>query len=313
MKIRLALVFILFCLTTSVSFSQGCSDAGFCTMGSMSPDQNYQKENFKLRQLEVSFYEGKTNLTPIVRSLSIDGTFAFKETNIQIKIPYQGTVKGNLGTVKGRLGDISISATKNLYETEQFSISGTAGTKITTGNSDLKDEQGRIYPMYYQVNLGSHDFILGGSLLSKKWMLATGLQIPIFHLNKNDFTYEAWKDYPSMSYLKKHALSTNLRRGSDVMLRIERDFRYSKFNVNVGILNIYRINKDQILDKERNTYVQVDQTTGFAITGLAGIQYKINASSSLKISYGHKITDREINPDGLTRKHVVTFGYQFKF
>ena len=49
------------------AFSQGCSDAGFCTMGAMRPDQAYSKRvDLRLRSLELNYYRGKSLLSPVI-------------------------------------------------------------------------------------------------------------------------------------------------------------------------------------------------------------------------------------------------------
>ena len=54
------LSFLFFIPTTSV-FSQGCSDAGFCTMGAMRPDQPFSKKlNIRLRSVSLTQYIGLT-------------------------------------------------------------------------------------------------------------------------------------------------------------------------------------------------------------------------------------------------------------
>ncbi|MFN8890139.1 MAG: hypothetical protein ACK5WF_21960 [Cyclobacteriaceae bacterium] len=60
---KLFLPSLFFILNITLSYSQGCSDAGFCTMGAMKPDQPYNKKiQLKLRSMEVSFYRGTTTL-----------------------------------------------------------------------------------------------------------------------------------------------------------------------------------------------------------------------------------------------------------
>jgi hypothetical protein len=64
MKTYLPLAFVL--LASGNALSQGCSDAGFCTMGAMKPDQPYNKKiQLKLRSMELSFYRGTTTTTPV--------------------------------------------------------------------------------------------------------------------------------------------------------------------------------------------------------------------------------------------------------
>ncbi|MEQ9006571.1 MAG: hypothetical protein RLP12_01720, partial [Ekhidna sp.] len=72
-------------------YSQGCSDAGFCTMGAMKPDQNYSKRiAIKLRSVELNYYKGTSLLTPIIQAMTVDFTLGINDySSFQIKLPYQ--------------------------------------------------------------------------------------------------------------------------------------------------------------------------------------------------------------------------------
>src|SRR5687768_7123065 len=104
------------------AFGQGCSDAGFCTMGAMKPDQPYNKKvPIKLRSMEMSFYRGTTTLTPVVYVATLDASFSVgKKNSFQVKLPYQA-VSGNFGNTGG-LGDISLCFTRNIFTSEKFDI-----------------------------------------------------------------------------------------------------------------------------------------------------------------------------------------------
>lgn len=311
--------------STFLAHSQGCSDAGFCTMGAMKPAQGYNKKlKVKLRSIEVSYYRGESTLTPVIYVANVDATVSLSDNlGIQVKVPYQ-QVNGAFDNTSG-LGDISLSVTKRLISSEKFDVSATFGGKIPSNNSDLKSSgtkralsKGLDLPMYYQTSLGSYDFVTGISLINKKWMFATGIQMALT-ANNNNFNRSEWLDpvYPNRDYIWSYARANKLKRGTDVMIRIERNFRFSNYNFNIGILPIYRISKDQIEDPDTLERIKVDDTTGLAFTVLGGFSYSFNTKSTLKLSYGHsyghKITDRKINPDGLTRHNVMIVGYVFRF
>src|SRR5689334_18479410 len=84
------------------ALSQGCSDAGFCTMGAMKPDQPYNKRiAVRLRSMEMSFYRGTTTLTPIIYVATADLNFSLNQKNtFQVKLPFQA-VKGRLAETSG--------------------------------------------------------------------------------------------------------------------------------------------------------------------------------------------------------------------
>lgn len=297
---------------------QGCSDAGFCTMGAMKPDQAYSKRiNFKLRSLEFNYYNGKTLLSPVVTVYTADMNFSINsDYSLQIKVPYQ-RAKGNLGETAG-LGDLSLSTSRSFTLANGYNAGITVGAKIATGKSNLENNSspystGGDLPMYYQISLGSHDLVLGGSLLNEKWLFATGLQLPIIHQNANQFKWREWPDYPDQGYINKHALATDLKRGTDVMLRAERNFRFINYNFGIGFLAIYRISKDQIYNEAEDRHIKVNETTGLASNVLVNFGYNFNVNHSIKLIGGLKITDRNVNPDGLTRKHVISSSYVYRF
>ena len=301
--------------------AQGCSDAGFCTMGAMKPDQSYGKKiHVKLRSLEVSYYRGESTLSPIITVANIDASISITENlGVQIKVPYQW-VSGSFDNTSG-LGDLSFSITQRVVNKEHFNISASLGFKIPTNDGNMKSSgdknplsKGLSLPMYYQTSLGSYDVIAGGSIISSKWLLAAGIQVPL-SANNNSFSWGEWKPpvYPSNDYVLEYAIARKLKRGTDVMIRIERNFRFSNFSFNVGLLPIYRITKDRIQKKNATEYVDVDDTTGLALTFLTSFTYHFNTSNSVKLAFGKKLTDRDKNPDGLTRKQVFILAYGFRF
>lgn len=313
MRKRLLFVYILFVLLSSfcLSFGQGCSDAGFCTMGAMKPDQPFNKKvSLRLRSMEVSFYRGTTTLSPIVYVATADMNFSLgRKTFFQVKLPYQA-VRGTLGETSG-LGDISLCITRTLYTSESFDINLSLGGKVPTNASD-KDENGYPLPMYYQTSLGTYDFITGVSLISRRWLFATGIQHP-FNKNNNAFLWSAWEGSgEDPQYIQQYPVANELKRGTDVMLRIERNFRFSRLNFTLGLLPIYRIVRDEITDGAGNR-VRPDGTTGMALSGIFTTGYNFNTQSGIKLLLGHKITQRDTNPDGLTRMLVSTISYCYRF
>lgn len=313
---------LLAMLITWSGYSQGCSDAGFCTMGAMKPDQAYSKKiNFKLRSIEFSQYRGTTTLTPIVYVANMDISFGLTDKlGFQLKVPYQWTT-GNFGNTSG-LGDLSVSLTQNFGKLGSFDLNATAGVKLPSNQSDLTSKgekvpgsEGLVMPMYQQVSLGSFDIVFGASLINAKWLFAVGYQNALT-ANNNTFKWSDWTPvYPSDDYVREYDRATKLKRGSDIMLRIERNFRFARYNISIGFLPIYRITKDQIIDNPsgEGEYIKVDKTTGLASSALLGFGYNFNVNNTVKLTLGRKITQREVNPDGLTRHDVFIVAYLFRF
>ena len=304
-----AVFFVLLCINNCLS--QGCSDAGFCTMGAMKPDQPFNKKvELKLRSMEISFYRGSTPLTPVIFVATADLNFSLNsKTSFQVKLPYQA-VTGRLANTSG-VGDISLCFTRNVFKGENFDVNLSIGTKLPTNKSD-KDENGYPLPMYYQTSLGSYDFITGISIISRNWLFATGLQHP-FNRNDNQFLWTAWQAGPEdIAYVQRYSNSKELKRGTDVMLRVERNFRFSQWNFTLGLLPIYRVSHDEITDGTGQR-IKPDGTTGLALSGIFTTGYSFNVRSGAKLLIGHKIVQRDENPDGLTRELVTSLSYYYRF
>ena len=309
MKKCCALLYTFVFLLSIHSLGQGCSDAGFCTMGAMKPDQPFNKKiRLTLRSMELSFYRGTTTLTPVIHVATADMNFGLNSrTSFQVKLPYQ-FVTGRLANTSG-LGDISLCFTKNLITREKYDVNLSLGTKIPTNNSD-KEIDGRPLPMYYQTSLGTYDAIAGISLITKQWLFATGIQVPL-NENKNQFIWARWEDHPEKKYVDRYNQARNLRRGTDVMLRVERNFRFSRFNFSLGLLPIYRITRDEIMPGA--VRVKRDDAQGLALSGIFTTGYNFNVRSGVKALIGHKIVQRDFNPDGLTRELVTSISYVYRF
>lgn len=301
---------------------QGCSDAGFCTMGAMRPDQSYSKRlDVKLRSIEANFYRGTSLLSPKIYVATIDATIGLNDRNyLQVKLPYQ-YAEGSLGSAGG-MGDISLSYTHVIKTTTKYSLSGTLGGKLPMGdaNETVNNEftQGNNSPLhtYYQPSLGSYDIVGGLSWINDKWLLATGIQIPLTRQD-NQFLWSGFPDYPNQDYVLKYNVGRELMRGTDVMLRVERNWRFTNYNFSFGLLPIYRITKDNAIipgpDNPTERRGDLPGTTGLALTALASFGYQFDVNSSVKLIHGMKITDREYNPDGLTRHSVWSTSYIYKF
>jgi hypothetical protein len=316
----LSLVAILFSMffITFPSWSQGCSDAGFCTMGAMKPDQPFNKNiPIRLRSMEMSLYRGTTLLSPVIYVATLDMSFSVldSKTFLQVKLPYQ-TVKGNLGSTSA-MSDISLCFTRNIFTSHNFDVNFSIGGKIPANDANLTDDtHGLPLPMYYQTSLGTYDVITGISILTRQWLFATGIQHP-FNKNDNTFTWGKWipvyQDGNGEEYVRSYNRCYELKRGTDVMLRVERNFRYSRLNFSVGALPIFRVTKDEITDPATGERVNPEGTAGMALSAIATAGYRFNVQSGAKLLYGKKITRRDVNPDGLTRHDVMTVSYYYRF
>jgi hypothetical protein len=316
MKRCLIIIYTLLLFSFTESFPQGCSDAGFCTMGAMKPDQPFNKKiAFKLRSMEISFYRGTTTLTPVIYVANADMTFSLSQkTFFQVKLPYQA-VTGRLANTSG-MGDISLCLTRNIRNAERYDINLSVGAKIPSNKSD-KDIDGRPLPMYYQTSLGTYDLITGISVITRKWLFATGIQVPL-NENNNQFVWSRWDGNEEEAYVDRYNQAMELKRGTDVMVRVERNFRFSRLNFSIGLLPIYRITKDEFTRSGKDagspiTRIVHPDAKGLAMSGIFTAGYNFDVRSGVKLLLGRKIVQRDINPDGLTREFVSTLSYSYRF
>ncbi len=300
------------CMSIINIHGQGCSDAGFCTMGAMRPGQSYSSNvKIVLKSIEFSQYVANTHFKDQIYATTLDFNIGISNKDAaQFKIPYMSTT-GPLGQANG-LGDISWSYTRTLIKTTDYQFNVTGGGKIPLGNSD-EAVNGNDLPMYYQPSLGTYDLVFGLSFLTDKWLLATRLQYSL-NSNKNDFTWQPWwDDGADWNDVMQYPESVDLDRGKDVMLRVERSLRKSNWGFSFGLLGIYRLNKDISTNRSTGEREFVDGSKGLALTALLGLKYNFNVKSGVKLIYGQRLIDREFNPDGLSREQVVEIGYVYQF
>jgi hypothetical protein len=297
------------------AFSQGCSDAGFCTMGAMKPDQSYDKRlKVRLRTLEFSQYFGHTHFNNKIWVSTVEANVSVKDKyTVQVKVPYQ-IAHGHLGTYQS-LSDISLSLTRNIISNDFFDFNFTLGTKLPGNNGDKQQFEGKSLPMYYQTSLGTYDLILGASIISRKWLVAAGYQQAL-NKNQNGFWWGEWHGADS-AYVHQYAQSNSLLRGKDIMLRVERNFRFSRFHATIGLLPIWRVTKDvvQIPPSPEVTgpKTTVPGSTGLALSGIYTLGYNFNVKSGLRLLIGNRFIQRPKNPDGLSREIVCSLTYQYRF
>lgn len=310
---RKALFSVAFLFICGLAMGQGCSDAGFCTMGAMRPNQSFSsKGTIKLRSVELLQYVGVTKFHDVILTSLADINVSIgKRGSVQVKLPYT-FVSGPLANTNG-LGYISYSYTHALISNTRFQLSGTLGGKLPTNHSNKESSDGLPLPMYYQTSLGTYDIVAGISFITRKWLVAGGYQQAL-NSNDNQFRWSEWTTSDQFPTAHAYPASWNLQRGKDVMFRVERNFRSTKWNAYIGLLTIYRITKDEVSQgtEQNNFRVQVDGTTGSAITALTGSGYRISTSIAIKGMFGLKLHSRDFNPDGLSREFVSSLSVEIR-
>jgi hypothetical protein len=299
--IQILAVSIILLFGTYYTKAQGCSDAGFCTIGVLKGNQSPDNVYDTRWGFNTSIGVGDGNVWIWTNSFEYNRNIG-KKTFLQVKLPLVLT-SGNLGSTFG-LGDLSVSLSQRLFSEGHNSVDAVVGAKFATGRTSIQ-ATGLDLPMPYQTGLGTNDLILGLSYKLTKWRFALGYQQPFGRAN-NTFLKENW---PSNN-VKDYFDSANLLRKSDLLLRAEyfTDIN-KKWAGSFGVLPILHLGEDEITLKNGTNSV-VSGSSGLTLNINAGLNYKINDFNTLKLTLSAPLIIRDVRPDGLTRALVLGIGFE---
>lgn len=301
---KLALVLLLISATNFV-LAQGCSDAGFCTLGSLGP----QHQKTKKQQITLSFQNGvgDENVFVFTPSIKYDNKIN-DHWQIQAKLT-ANYANGNLGSITG-LGDVFLNTTYTFNTKKEWQSSIILGAKIPLNTSNLKVD-GRSLPMQYQSSLGTLDAILGYSISNSIWQFATAFQLPLTGHNNNQFL----PIYFGTTAASKYPPTNDFVRRADVLLRANYQIKHSKkAQYHVGVLGIYHLGKDTYIDASvSNKPIAINGSDGLTLNLTGAASFKLNQKLSLGFLAGSPIVVREVRPDGLTRSFSISADLIFNF
>lgn len=286
------------------AFSQGCSDAGFCTAGAINPSAQHDSAHHRIG---ISFTTGigEKHTTIYTPQLELNLELA-KHYSLEVKLPFN-IASGKLGTIAG-IGDPIITASGNWNLHKNWRIHATAGTRISVTEANAKDNKGRALPMPYQRGLGTTDLIAGVSCSYKKWaFISAGYQQPLIQYNHNGYVSNTTGDADYDIYFS----SRKLERRGDVLLRAEGSFGVRKWNIAAGPLFIWHLGEDSYTLPGNNT-MHIANSSGLTLNGTARISYDA-AKTYWELSGGTPFIVRENRPDGLTREWILTLRCAYKY
>lgn len=282
--------------------SQGCSDAGFCTINSFKPSAGKTQPATYKNQFRIGTSGGGADNDITVFSALLEYSRQInKSFSIDTKVVFLSQ-SGN---------SISVAGISDVFVTINYAISKKVelilGAKIPLSDAN-KQKNGLALPMDYQSSLGTFDVIVGLGYNLEKWKFSIGWQQPISQ-NSNTFIAE---NYPINSPLRGfQSTSSYLRRG-DVLLRVSYPFELSKkLLFTPGILPIYHLANDEFFNS--NGKQIINGSKGLTLNANAYLNYKINEKNALEFNVGSPLVVRDVRPDGLTRSFVATIQYQLSF
>ncbi|AXY77632.1 hypothetical protein D3H65_28225 [Paraflavitalea soli] len=282
---------------------QGCSDAGFCTINALMPQGPETVETKQYNQVKFGLSNGKADHDITIWSFYMEYSRSInKQFSIDTKLTGLSQ-NGSLTSAAG-LSDIYLNANYTGISNAFF----TTGIKLplTDGN---KKKNGASLPMDYQSSLGTTDLILGIGYRIKKAELVIAWQQPLTQ-NNNAFLST---DHPGDPAFTQFQSTNKYVRKGDVLLRVSYPLILNeKWKLTPGILPIYHLSEDEFTDAsgKENT---IAGSQGLTFNGNLFLDYSINKSSLVQLSFGTPFIARDVRPDGLTRKYVVTLEYRYRF
>ncbi len=298
----LSILFVVFAFPQNLQ-AQGCSDAGFCTIGPLKPDAKTLTSDKKYGQ-RITFLaplgQGDDDVFVLTPGLQYD-YFTSTGWNFQGKIT-ANYANGLLGTAFGA-GDIYFTASHTKKLKGNWSFTPTLGFKIPLNASNLS-ENGMPLPMQYQSSLGTFDVIAAATFSNPFWQLSAGYQQPLSGENKNGFLQEFWNGKPEAN---NYPPSFLFDRKGDVLLRASRNFNLGKPIVfNAGLLGIYHLGEDNYTNPfEGNMVIPIEGSSGLTLNFTGAAYWQVSEKTRLGITGGVPLVVRDVRPDGLTRSWVV--------
>lgn len=301
------LLLIFFVLSCNVVNSQGCSDAGFCTLDNNSPEFNPIDRQSNSFSAGVSYGLADHNITAFSTFLKYKKQV---QNHIAIETKLTSISQRGEGISSSGLSDVFLNLSYNHNLNTLFS----AGVKIPLSNAnkmkdDLKNHNQAIptpnysLPLDYQSSLGTFDLLLGMSYRLNDLQINTALQQPLTQ-SKNGFVYgDGGNNFQT---------TNGFERRGDILLRFSYYLKLGKkLKFSPSLLNIYHLGKDTYLDN--NIRKDIEGSKGLTINATAFFDFKLSDKSNLKFNMGSPLVVRQTRPDGLTRSFIAGLEYSIHF
>ncbi len=301
---RSVLFIALLTLANLGSRTQGCSDAGACSAGSLGlHDQENAATDLLLSYSQSIGLADKESLV-FGSELRVSHQ-VFPTTSLEVRVPYFITV-GNLATTSG-VGDLMLTLSQVVRQGERSTLTVVAGGRLKTNDANKKAD-GQPLPMVYQSSLGTNDIIAGLAWQSEQWSVSMAYQHP-FGNNLNEYLRPESNDVPENELYYESAF---LKRGDDLMIRVQRTLNINAVNnLVVGALPIYRLQQDEI--RRNGKYEELPDSDGITFNLYVNWFRSFGENKLFNLSLGVPLHAREYRADGLTRTAIVSAGLVFKF
>lgn len=285
------------------SFTQGCSDAGACSLSfnhksQMNIDSAY-KNTFTLGNVS-----GLGDQNVFINSAYLQLAHQFsRHFNGEIKIT-SGFINGDLST-HFNAGDIYLKGTYGGLKIVNADMGFLVAAKVPLNNSNIRRNQVSL-PMVYQTSLGTFDAIVGYQARWRGFEFFNILQMPLKQ-NQNGYfsSYTPYTFFPS---------TNKFIRKPDIIFSAAYKHLFNESRILLGgqVLGIYHLANDTYTN-ENNEQKAIEGSQGLTLNLNAITGYRINKKNYLELSAATPVKVRQIRPDGLTRKFTLDINYKYSF
>lgn len=273
-------------------FSQGCSDAGFCTIDAVktpiyetdSTPLNYMRNTFKTG---IAYGQGQYNIHILTQYLE----HSYKiDSNFTATVKLVSTFHSGALTSKFGLSDIIASSS---YTASNFTFVG--GVKIPLSNGNAQYENNPL-PMGYQHSLGTFDMIVGSTFRLEQFSATIAFQQPLIQ-NNNEFIAEE----SEIENLGGSFLSTNkYHRSGDMLLRLSYAKYIKQSRFIMSLLPILHLQNDFFFSSSGEKIVH-EGSQGLTLNVNAFYKFSLGKLATFELNAGGPAISRSVRPDGLSQ------------
>jgi hypothetical protein len=299
-KILIVSAAFIFSLYANITFAQGCSDAGFCSIDGMKHNEIAASDSLPGDNIALAnAFKTGLSLGNTRYDVWILNSYATYSRQVNGKLAASVKIDGQYRTGKltqiAGFSDITISMSYKIYKS--FGI--IAGGKIPLSGANRTHNE-KSMPMAYQTSLGTYDAILGAQYIYKKMFIAIGWQQPLIQ-NANTFLGTNFtKEDLGATYLE----TNNYKRAGDVLLRASYyhnpESYLKKFAFTYSLLPIYHLKNDTYTNAANKT-LEIEGSKGLTLNTNLVANYAISTSTAIELSTGFPLIARKVRPDGMSQ------------
>lgn len=280
-------------------FSQGCSDAGFCSLGNITPHMDHFQEQKKVNMMRFGLSYGRGLRSVNVYNPYIEYTRIVNSTiSLNTRINFMAHAGNDIQT--GEIGDV--------YFTGDFKLAPKFKTVIgfkVPLQQGAKVKRGVTLPMDYQNTLGTLDFLWALQTNVNNFHLAMGWQIPLTQNANRFFTtdFVSSEEFPT---------TNGFRRNPDVWMRISYPIHVKSWSFIPNLLPIYHLGNDSYSD-EFGMRKAILGSRGLTFNADIQIDYKLCENNIIGLNFAAPLVTRDLQPEGMGRKYVFTLDFRKSF